>query len=50
LDLEVYKESFQLSLEVEELLKTYPADEKYLLIGQMIRASRGIPALISEGY
>lgn len=50
LDLEVYKESFQLSLEIEDLLKTYPASEKYLLIDQMKRASRSIPALIAEGY
>jgi len=35
LDLEVYKESFQLSLEIEETLKTYPASEKFLLADQM---------------
>lgn len=50
LDLEVYKESFQLSLEIEELLKTYPASEKFLLADQMRRASRSIPAQIAEGY
>ena len=50
LDLDVYKESFQLSLEIEELLKSYPALEKYLLVDQMRRASRSIPAQIAEGY
>jgi four helix bundle protein len=50
LDLEVYKESFQLSIEVEELLKTYPSFEKFLLVDQMRRASRSIPAQIAEGY
>lgn len=50
LDLEVYKEAFQLMLEIEEILKTFPSDEKYLLIDQMKRASRAIPALIAEGY
>lgn len=50
LDLEVYKEAFQLSIEVEETLKTFPKDEKYLLVDQMKRASRSIPALIAEGY
>ena len=49
-DLEVYKESFQLNIEIEILLKTYPPSERYLLIDQMTRASRGIPALIAEGY
>ena len=50
LDLEVYKEAFQLSLEIEDLLKSFPEVEKYLLIDQMKRASRSIPALIAEGY
>ena len=50
LDLEVYKESFQLSLEIEELLKSFPSSEKYLLVDQMKRACRSIPAQIAEGY
>lgn len=50
LDLEVYKESFQLSIEIEELLKSYPQSEKFLLVDQMRRASRSIPAQIAEGY
>ncbi len=50
LDLDVYKEAFQLSLEIEELLKSYPALEKFLLVDQMRRAARSIPAQIAEGY
>lgn len=50
LDLDVYKESFQLSLEIDELLKTFPAEERYLLIDQSKRVSRSIPAQIAEGY
>ena len=50
LDLEVYKESFQLSIEIEELLKSYPSSEKFLLSDQMRRASRSISAQIAEGY
>jgi len=50
LDLEVYQESFQLSLEVEDLVKSFPQDEKYLLVDQARRASRAIPAIIAEGY
>ncbi|OGH21471.1 MAG: hypothetical protein A2958_01555 [Candidatus Levybacteria bacterium RIFCSPLOWO2_01_FULL_38_13] len=49
-DLEVYKEAFQLSIEIEELLKNYPPLEKFLLMDQIKRASRSIPALIAEGY
>ena len=50
LDLEVYKEGFQLSVEIEDLLRTYPPSEKFLLSDQMRRASRSIPAQIAEGY
>lgn len=50
LDLDVYKESFQLSLEIDDLVKVFPKGEQYLLGDQSKRASRGIPALIAEGY
>lgn len=50
LDLDVYKESFQLSIEIDDLLKRFPPEEKYLLVDQMKRASRSIAALIAEGY
>ncbi len=50
LDLDVYQESFSLSLEVEEAIKTFPKHEVFLLVDQMKRASRAVPALIAEGY
>lgn len=50
LDLDVYKDSFQLSLEIEEIIKSYPSLEKFLLVDQLKRASRSIPAQIAEGY
>ena len=50
LDLEVYRESFQLSLEVEGFVRRFPSSEKFLLADQLRRASRAVPALISEGY
>lgn len=50
LDLDVYNDSFQLSLEIEEIVKSYPKSEEYLLTDQSKRASRAIPALIAEGY
>ncbi len=48
LDLEVYKESFQLMIEIDELIKSFPALERFLLIDQMRRASRSIPAQLAE--
>ena len=50
LDLDVYKDSFRLSIEIEDLVEEFPAKEKFLLSDQMRRASRAIPALIAEGY
>ena len=50
LDLDVYKDSFHLSIEIEDLVEEFPAKEKFLLSDQMRRASRAIPALIAEGY
>lgn len=50
LDLEVYKESFQLNLQIEEILKHFPPSEKFLLTDQMRRCSLSIPAQIAEGY
>jgi four helix bundle protein len=49
-DLEVYQEALDLAIEIDKLLKTFPKDEKFLLVDQMKRASRGIAPLIAEGY
>jgi len=49
-NLEVYTESFQLQIEIEELLKSFPESERYLLVDQMRRCGRSIPAIISEGW
>ena len=48
--MDVYQEAFRLSLEIEEIVKTYPKHELYLLVDQSRRASRAVPALIAEGY
>ncbi|MDP3994419.1 MAG: four helix bundle protein [bacterium] len=50
LDLEVYQESLQLAKEINIILKAFPSEEKYLLVDQMHRASRGIPSLIAESW
>ena len=49
-DLEVYKESFQLALEVYTLTKKFPHFEQYELGSQLRRASVSVPANIAEGW
>lgn len=49
-DLEVWKKARELRNEISKLTKTFPIEEKYKLVDQMIRASRSVTANIAEGY
>lgn len=49
-DLEIYKESYKLALEVYKLTKNFPKDELYGLTSQIRRASTSITLNIVEGY
>ncbi len=49
-DLIVYQKSYKLALEIFEITKKYPTEEKYLLVDQIRRSSRSIPANISEAW
>ncbi len=49
-DLEVYQESLALSLEIHEFAKSLPVEERFVLSDQMRRASRSVPANISEAW
>jgi len=49
-DLEVWKKSRQLRIEIYELLKTFPAEEKFRLVDQLKRASRSVTTNIAEGH
>ncbi len=48
--LEVWQEGRELRNEISAIIKKFPADEKYRLSDQMIRASRSVTNNISEGY
>jgi len=48
--LEVWKEARNYRIEISELLKTFPREEKYKLIDQLHRSSRSVSANIAEGY
>jgi len=48
--LEIWKQSHQLMLDIYELCKLMPAEEKYITTDQIKRSSSSVPANISEGH
>jgi four helix bundle protein len=49
-DLEIYKLSYKLAIEIFNISKTFPSYEKYSLTDQIVRSTRSISANIAEGY
>ena len=49
-DLAVYKKAYKLAIEITEVTKTFPKEEKYSLVDQIRRSSRSIPATIAEAW
>ena len=49
-ELEVWKSARILRMDISVLVKTFPSEEKYRLVDQLIRASRSITANIAEGF
>jgi four helix bundle protein len=49
-DLEVYKKSFGISLDIHKSSLRFPKIEQYALADQVRRASKGICANIAEGF
>lgn len=49
-DLIVYQKSYRLAIEIFQLTKSYPKEEKYVLVDQMRRASRSVPANLAEAW
>ncbi len=49
-DLLVYKKAFSLAMEIFEITKKFPTEEKYSLIDQVRRSSRSVCSNIAEGY
>lgn len=49
-NLDVYQESLALALDIHEFAKNLPAEERFVLADQMRRASRSVPANISEAW
>ncbi|MCK9451906.1 MAG: four helix bundle protein [Bacteroidales bacterium] len=49
-DLEVYKRSFRLAMDIFWLTRNFPKEEVYSLTSQINRSSRSISANIAEGW
>ena|SRR5438477_2141451 len=49
-DLIVYKKAFALAMEIFEMTKNFPIEEKYSLIDQIRRSSRSVCTCLAEAY
>jgi len=49
-DLEVFKLSYQLAMEIFNVSRHFPKEERYSLTDQVVRCSRSISANIAEGW
>jgi four helix bundle protein len=49
-DLIVYQKSYKLAMEIFEITKGFPKEEKYSLVDQIRRSSRSVPANIAEAW
>lgn len=49
-DLEVWKSARELRKSISILTKSFPKEERYRLIDQIIRSSRSVAANIAEGF
>jgi four helix bundle protein len=49
-DLIVYQKSYKLAMEVFKITRSFPKEEKYLIVDQIIRSSRSVPANIAEAW
>jgi four helix bundle protein len=49
-DLEVYKKAYDLAMEIFEISKTFPKEERYSLIDQIRRSSRSVCLNFREAW
>jgi len=49
-ELHVYKKGFQLAMEIYEISKSFPIEEKYSLTNQIRRSSRSTCSNVAEAY
>lgn len=49
-DLEVYRFAFRCAMEIFEITKAFPAEERYALTDQIRRSSRSVCSNLAEGW
>lgn len=49
-DLEVFKLSYQLAMDIFNLTRSFPKEQRYSLTDQIVRSSRSVSANIAEGW
>ena len=49
-DLLAYKKAFELAMEIFQISKNFPIEEKYSLTDQIRRSSRSVCSNLAEGY
>lgn len=49
-DLKVYQKAYQLAIDIHEVSKGFPKEEKYALIDQIRRSSRSVAANLAEAW
>lgn len=49
-DLDVWKKARALKIQIRELTKSFPPEERYRLTDQLVRSSRSICTQIAEGH
>ena len=49
-DLKVYQMAYKLAMEIFEISKSFPKEERYSLTDQIRRASRSVCSNLAEGY
>ena len=49
-DLKVYQSAYKLAMEIFEVSKAFPKDERFSLTDQIRRSSRSVAANIAEGF
>ena len=49
-DLKVHQMAYQLALDIHEVTKPFPKEERYSLVDQIRRSSRSVPANLAEAW